>query len=211
MRIRSPSRHAKPTVASLTAPANATFAYSIDEYFGRTDSVGVRNYLTDALGSSVALADGSGATQTEYTYEPFGATTTSGASTNSSFAFTGREIDPTGLYYYRARYYSPALVRFVSEDPIGFAGGFNVHRYVSNDPVMHRDPMGLQNFLVGVGGSLIAPTGVEGSAGFVVNRLGRFCSLVRLIGATDASMRRDSASARTSRSGRNSSIVRRIP
>ncbi len=170
-------------LAAGTPTANLLTGLSIDEYFGRTDSVGVRNFLTDALGSSVALADGSGTIQTEYTYEPFGATTTSGASTNSSFAFTGREIDATGLYYYRARYYSPTLFRFMSEDPIGFAGGFNVHRYVSNDPVMHRDPMGLQNFLVGVGGSLIAPTGVEGSAGFAVNPGFNGCGGVGVFGS----------------------------
>jgi len=29
----------------------------------------------------------------------------------------------TNLYYYRARYYNPTLQRFISEDPVGFAGG----------------------------------------------------------------------------------------
>jgi uncharacterized protein RhaS with RHS repeats len=87
----------------------------LDEYFTRTDSAGVRNYLTDALGSSVALADESGTLQTEYTYEPFGGTATSGAATTSPFAFTGREADGTGLYYYRARFYDPKLQRFLSE------------------------------------------------------------------------------------------------
>src|SRR5437899_1705882 len=44
--------------------------------------------------------------------------------------------------YCRARYYHPGLARFVSEDPIGFAGGFNLYSYVGNDPVNYVDPLG---------------------------------------------------------------------
>lgn len=58
--------------------------------------------------------------------------------------YTGRENDGTGLYFYRARYYSPTLHRFVSEDPIGFLGeGSNVYAYVRNQPLIYRDPTGL--------------------------------------------------------------------
>jgi RHS repeat-associated protein len=49
----------------------------------------------------------------------------------------------TGLYYYRARYYDPAAGRFLSEDPIGFAGGVNAYRYVGNLPTRFVDPFGL--------------------------------------------------------------------
>ena len=44
---------------------------------------------------------------TTYTYEPFGTTTLSGPATGNSFAYTGREDDATGLYYYRARGSNP--------------------------------------------------------------------------------------------------------
>ena len=58
--------------------------------------------------------------------------------------FTGRESDGTGLYFYRARYYDPAIGRFISEDPIGFDGGdVNLYAYVANDPVNLIDPSGL--------------------------------------------------------------------
>ena len=110
-------------LSSGTPTANLLTGLGIDEFFTRTDSVGVRNYLTDALGSSVALADGSGTVQTEYTYEPFGATTASGASTSNAVAFTGREADGTGLYYYRTRFYHPTAQRFISEDSLGFLAG----------------------------------------------------------------------------------------
>ncbi len=103
------------------SPPNATArmltGLNIDEYFERTDSSGTLSYLTDMLGSTMALADSSGALDTNYTYEPFGATTVNGSSGNP-YQFTGRENDSTGLYYYRARYYSPTLQRFVSQDPM---------------------------------------------------------------------------------------------
>jgi RHS repeat-associated protein len=61
------------------------------------------------------------------------------------FAFTGREWDTEiGLAYYRARYYDPKSGRFLSEDPIGFSGGFNFYEYVGGDPVNRRDPFGLK-------------------------------------------------------------------
>ena len=115
----------------------------LDEYFQRTDSAGARSFLTDALGSTAALADSTGTVQTSYTFDPFGNTTTTGAVTTNSFAYTGRELDATGLYFYRARYYSPTLQRFVSEDPVGFLGGANLYRYVSNRPTDLTDPHGL--------------------------------------------------------------------
>jgi RHS repeat-associated protein len=60
-----------------------------------------------------------------------------------------KRADGTGLYYYRARYYHPQLQRFISEDPIGFAGGdANLHAYVGNDPVNATDPSGNINPIV---------------------------------------------------------------
>lgn len=59
--------------------------------------------------------------------------------------YTGREDDRTGFYYYRARYYSPKLQRFVSEDPLGLRGGdVNLYAYVGNNVVNARDPLGLR-------------------------------------------------------------------
>lgn len=45
--------------------------------------------------------------------------------------------------YYRARYYDPKIGRFISEDPIGFAGGVNLYAYVANTPTRYSDPFGL--------------------------------------------------------------------
>jgi RHS repeat-associated protein len=60
--------------------------------------------------------------------------------------YTGRELDPeTGLYYYRNRYYSAELGRFVSRDPIVYwAGDVNLYRYVRNRATNVTDLSGLR-------------------------------------------------------------------
>jgi RHS repeat-associated protein len=56
-------------------------------------------------------------------------------SKTNPYQFTGRENDGTGLYYYRARYYSPTFQRFVGQDPLGLGGGDpNSYEYVYEDP-----------------------------------------------------------------------------
>lgn len=77
-----------------------------------------------------------------YTYDPFDNTTVSGSTSANALQFTGRENDLTGLYFYRARYYSPTLQRFVSQDPIGFLGGVNLYTYTGNRPTEMRDRLG---------------------------------------------------------------------
>jgi RHS repeat-associated protein len=138
-----------------TVTANLLTGLGIDEFFTRTDGVGVRALLPDALGSTVALGDGTGTLQTQYTYEPFGFVSQTGAASTSSYKYTGREDDGSGLYYYRARYYQPRFQRFIAEDPIGFVGGdVNLYAYVLNDPVTFVDPSGrlaLLGALVGGG------------------------------------------------------------
>ncbi|MGH8397449.1 MAG: RHS repeat-associated core domain-containing protein [Gammaproteobacteria bacterium] len=124
-----------PTVNYLTGA-------NIDEMFSRTDSTGTESYLTDNLGSTLALTSSSGAIQTSYTYEPYGNTTATGTSSTNSLQYTGRENDGTGLYYYRARYYSPGYGRFITEDPLGLAAGQNLYAYAGNNPINWVDPTG---------------------------------------------------------------------
>jgi RHS repeat-associated protein len=124
--------------------ANIVPGLGLDEIFTRLEGNTARHFLTDALGSTLALTDANGAVQTSYTYAPFGATTSTGQTNTNPFKFTGREDDGTGLYYYRARYYSPGLGRFLSEDPIEFAGGdINLYAYVAGNPLRYRDRSGL--------------------------------------------------------------------
>lgn len=135
------------TVQELTGTsvsANILTGLGIDEIFQRTEGATTRTFLSDALGSTLALADSSGAIQTSYTYAPYGDTTVTGNASNNTSEFTGRENDSDGLYYYRARYYDPVFGRFISEDPSGFDGGdANVYAYVHESPSELTDGSGL--------------------------------------------------------------------
>ncbi|HET8700956.1 MAG TPA: RHS repeat-associated core domain-containing protein, partial [Nitrococcus sp.] len=96
----------------------------------------------DGHGSVVALSDGAtGAVTDIYAYGPYGE---SASLAGNAFRFTGRRLDAeSGLYYYRARYYSPSLGRFLQTDPIGTTGGINLYAYVNDDPLNLTDPSGL--------------------------------------------------------------------
>lgn len=119
-----------------------------------------QQHLPYALGVSRHLT-----VQTQYAYEPFGNLQVSGATTANALAFTGREADGTGLYFYRARYYSPHFQRFISSDPLGFAGGdLNTYANVGNSPAVFSDPFGLDRGMPGYG--------MAGGAGPLANRPG---------------------------------------
>jgi RHS repeat-associated protein len=140
-------------------PTANMLAADVDEYFARTDSVGTVNFLTNAVGSTLALTDVTGALLTQYAYEPFGTTTSSGVTSTNSLQYAGRENDQTGIYYVRARYYHPQLQRFISEDPIGYEGGLNFYSFDSNDPLTFQDPSGETTQLAVGGGTSGNPFG----------------------------------------------------
>jgi RHS repeat-associated protein len=129
---------------SGTTPIANIWTGGTDEFFQRTDSNGTVVPITDALGSVIALADGSGNLTTQYSYDPFGSTTVSGAASGKTSQYTGRENEGNGLYFYRARYYSPLLGRFVNEDPMGFGAGVNFYAYALDSPTNLVDPFGLE-------------------------------------------------------------------
>jgi RHS repeat-associated protein len=120
---------------------NLLFAAGLDSILQQTTGSGAVDFLTDALGSVIASTGPAGTITTTYSYDPFGNTTASGSSP-TVFEYTGRENDGDGLYYLRARYYSPGLQRFLSEDPAGIVGGINLYGYVGNSPLNMVDPRG---------------------------------------------------------------------
>jgi len=146
----------------------------IDEIFTRTESSGAYSFLTDGLRSTLSLTDSSAISQSEFAYSAFGATSSTGAAGSNSSQYTGRENDGTGLYYYRSRYYSPGLQRFISEDRIGFKGGdFNLYAYVRNDPINFVDPLGQDTLQVAISGSLIyGPAAGVASVGIAIDGSG---------------------------------------
>ena len=89
-------------------------------------------------------------------YDTFGNMYTDSGSVAADYvSYTAREAErDLGIYYYRARYYDPLTGRFMARDPLGFAAGdVNLYRYVGNNPVSFRDPLGLVQF--GPGGGVI--------------------------------------------------------
>ena len=128
-----------------------------ERFFPRHSITGTYDYLSDILGSTVALTSTSGSIQTQYTYEPFGNTVATGQASSNPYQFTGRENDGSGLYFYRARYYNPVMQRFVSQDPMDFdAGDTDLYEYAKDSPATFDDPEGLQS-----GGPWHPPAGTK--------------------------------------------------
>ncbi len=116
---------------------------------------GVNLYpLTNDQGSVYAVTDASGNVLQRYDYSPYGKVTVQDANgvilSDSEEStplvnrlYQGRELDQeTGLYFYRARYYSPELGRFISHDPLGFVDGMNMYEFVRGNPGTYTDPYG---------------------------------------------------------------------
>ncbi len=102
-------------------------------------------YEADGLGSVTSLTTPAGSVAATYTYDSFGFLTNSTGNATNWFRYTARQFDSsTALYYYRARYYDPTTGRFISEDPVRYAGGRNFYVYVGNEPTTLLDPMGLR-------------------------------------------------------------------
>ena len=103
----------------------------------------------DANLNVVAITDSAGKVVQRVSYDAYGKPVVSGNDTGNAFLFQGRRFDPeSGLYYFRLRYYSPVLGRFMSPDPLGAwadprALG-NPYAFVGNSPLSARDPLGLQ-------------------------------------------------------------------
>jgi RHS repeat-associated protein len=129
---------------SGTTPTEDLLTGSLDQIFQLTTSAGTSSsFLTDVLGSTVGLANESGKVKTSYTYDSDGAATASGTTSPNTFEFAGSQNDGTGLDSMGARYYSPTLQRFISQDPTGFnSATTDLYSYVDNDPVNFVDPLG---------------------------------------------------------------------
>jgi RHS repeat-associated protein len=132
----------------LPGPLGDTLTQDHGASWATNDDAGNLSWLlTDRLGSVryvLNSTDDSGGID----YDAFGnieSGSASPAELRSLFGFTGQVHDAaTGLGFFHARYYDPFTGRFLSEDPIGFAGGdTNLYRYTGNNPVNRTDPMGL--------------------------------------------------------------------
>ena len=100
-------------------------------------------YEQDGLASVTSISNSTAAIINSDTYDTFGNLTASTGSFGNPFQYTGRDFDSeTGLRYYRARYYDPAIGRFISEDPAQAGDDFYV--YANDNPTNLVDPFGLK-------------------------------------------------------------------
>lgn len=120
-------------------------ARRISEYSGGSSSY----YHYDNLGSVVNLTSPTGIPQWTYAYEPYGATRTEIQDDENALPsvmkFNGQLLDPTGLYYLRARQYEPEAGRFLSLDPLAASVGqpqIAHYTYADARPTALVDPSG---------------------------------------------------------------------
>lgn len=98
-------------------------------------------YHQDPLDSVIVISNEQGEVENQYSYSPFGKILTKKENVSNAFQYTGREYDETfDVYFYRARFYDPALCRFLSQDLLK---NQNLYAYVENDPINFNDPLGL--------------------------------------------------------------------
>jgi RHS repeat-associated protein len=136
---------------SSTGVRQRAWAYAVgmDDRIGMYDDAGGTGWrfyhvnhqgsvlFTTRQGTGGAIAD-------QYQYGPYGEPLPGAPASSNPFRYTGRYLDAeSGLYYYRARFYSPKLGRFLQTDPIGTKDDLNLYTYVYNDPVDGMDPAGL--------------------------------------------------------------------
>ena len=104
--------------------------------------------LTDGLTSVRIVVDSSGDEVAAYEYLEFGEQTKTGSGSSPKTFAGGLGVHDdsadTGLLYMRRRHYDSTLARFLSRDPMGFAGGSNLYGYVGGNPVNFADPTGFE-------------------------------------------------------------------
>ena len=126
-----------------TLVSRLIYGPDLDEALINVDAAGNLTYFShNHQLSVVATTDVTGAVVDTFSYSPMGESSSLMSSMNG---YTGQRFEPeSGLYYYKNRYYSSELGRFLQPDPIGYTTSeLNLYTYVSNNPLNLTDAYGL--------------------------------------------------------------------
>jgi len=129
---------------------------------------------TDPQSTPLAEADAQGIIVATFDYRPYGALASGSESSKPGYTGQVKDVD-AGLNYMQARYYDPALGRFLSHDPIAPSAGdvrnFNRFQYANSNPVVYTDPTGKFGEATAIGCALSAEVGCAPGAavGFLVD------------------------------------------
>jgi len=123
-------------------------------------------YHCDHRGLPLALIDEAGAIAWQAEYDEWGnqLAEENPHHLQQLIRLPGQQADEeTGLYYNRHRYYDPQQGRYITQDPIGLAGGWNQYSYPL-DPLQRKDPLGLSEFGKWTGSAFNLPAEDIGAA-----------------------------------------------
>ncbi len=107
--------------------------------------------FTDANGNITAYADTTGAVVAEYVYDAFGRTISQSGILSDVFRhrFSSKYFEAEcDLYYYGCRFYSIALMRWLSRDPLHEEGGLNLYCFCINSSCSKIDPFGKETMVI---------------------------------------------------------------